>query len=169
MPCLCNHIFSCYFQIHKFDAFFKYPQNATCSRHDAFETKSPGLMIRVWDFTVATTSRARDSVVAVATRVWKKCHSITVTVTSRICNGVTWMADWIWDKLAWLAKWIWDGVVWLAEWTWNGITWMANCILGEVTWAGKPFTVESNYVTNVAAKFYGEYVDGEWRADFCVV
>ena len=188
MPCLCTHLFPCYCQIHKFDVFRKYSQNVTCPRYDTFETRSPGLMMtRVWDFTVATTSRARDSVVAMETRVWKNCQSITMTMAARICNGVTWMTDWIWNKLTWLAEWIWGGVIWLAqwiwdgviwlaqrvwdeltwlaEWTWNGIAWMADCILGEDTWAGKHFTVEFNYVINVAAKFYGEYLDGKWRTD----
>ena len=137
-------------------------------------------MTRVWDFTVAVTSRARDSVVAMTTRVWKKYQSITMTMTAGTCNGVTWMANWIWDKLTWLAEWIWDGVIWLAQWiwdeltwvaelTWKGITWMAGCILGGVTWAGKPFTVEFSYVTDAAAKFYGEYLHREWRTDLCVV
>ena len=173
-------IFSCYCQIHKFDFFRKYSQNATCPRYDKFETRSPSLMTRVWDFTVATTSRARDSVVAMATRVWKKCQSITITMAARICNGVTWMTDWIWNKLTWLAEWIWDGLIWLAqwiwseltwlaEWTWNGITWMAGCIFGGDTWAGKHVAVEFNYVINVAAKFYGQYLDGKWRTDLCVV
>lgn len=79
------------------------------------------------------------------------------------------MVDWIWDKFVWLVKWIWDGVMWLVEWIWNGIIWMVNCILGEVIWVGKFFIVEFNYVIIVVVKFYGEYVDGEWRVDFCVV
>lgn len=90
-------------------------------------------------------------------------------MTARICNGVAWMVDWIWDQLTWLAEWIWDELAWLAEWTWNGIAWMAGCILGGDTWAGKAFTVEFHNVTNVAAKFYGEYLDGKCRTDFCVV
>jgi len=50
----------------------------------------------------------------------------------------------------------------LAEWTWNGIAWMAGCIWDGVTWGGKPFTVaEFNYVTDVAAKYYGEYLDSK--------
>ena len=79
------------------------------------------------------------------------------------------MADWIWDGVICLAQWIWYELAWLAEWTWNVITWLAGCILGGVTWAGKPFTVEFSYVTDAAAKFYGEYLDGEWRTELCIV
>ena len=174
MPYLCTHLLSCYCQIYKCDTFRKCSRNATCPRYDTCKTRSFGLMTRVWDFTVTTTSRARDSTVAMATQEWNKFHSITMIMTSRIWNGAIWMADWIWDKLIrlaewiwdgveWLAEWIWDELTWLAEWTWNGITWLAGCIWDGVTWAGNPFTVKLNYVTDVAAKFSGECLDSKWR------
>ena len=75
------------------------------------------------------------------------------------------MADWIQNKLTWLAERIWDRVIWLAERTWNGITWMAGCIWDGVTWVGKSFTVGFNYVTDVAVKFYGEYLNSKWKTD----
>lgn len=96
-----------------------------------------------------------------ATQAWSKFHSITITMTARIWNEVTWMADWICDKLSWLAKWIWDELKWLTELTSNEITWMNSYIWDGVTWAGKPFIVEFNYVTDVAAGFYGEYMDSK--------
>lgn len=161
MPYLCTHLFSCCCQIHTFDTFRKYFRNATCPRYDTCKTTSLGPMTRVWDFTVATTSHARDSIVAMATQAWSKFHSITITMTARIWNGVTWMADWICDKLSWFAKWIWDELKWLTELTSNEITWMNGYIWDGVTWAGKPFTVEFNYVSDVAAGFYGEYMNSK--------
>ena len=148
MPYLSTHLFfrhDC--QIHKLEAVLKSSRNATCPRCDTCKTTSFGLMTRVWDFTVVTTSHGRDSTVAMATWVWNKCQGIAMTMTARIWNGVTWTAEWIWDELAWLAKWARNGI--------------ACCIWDVVTWTGKPYTVEFNYVTDVAAKYYGKYLDSK--------
>ena len=79
-------------------------------------------------------ARAWDLSWAMVTGAQNKCYGITVAMAAGVWNGVTWLVEWISNKVTSLADVIWNGVKWLADGVWNGITRLADGVLNGVAW-----------------------------------
>jgi len=109
--------------MHKFKACPKYPRNATWQDFETFRSMTPRLMERAWNVSWTMMTGAQN-----------KCYDITVAMVAGFWNGVTWLAECIWDKVTSSADGVWNGVTWLANRGWNGVAWLADGVWYGVTW-----------------------------------
>ncbi|XP_022799455.1 uncharacterized protein LOC111337428 isoform X2 [Stylophora pistillata] len=133
----------------------QYLGNTTCFDYDAFETTNPGLISRMWNFTVTVMTHVQDVAVDLTSGMWKKCIVVLKALTRKVSNGLgyVWigMVNWTRGKVAWFSDLTWNGAEWLGKllWNcagliWNGLYWLADLIWNGLKWL-VDFAITASY------------------------
>ena len=131
----------------------------TCSDDEVFEITNPGLISRIWNFTVTVMTQVQDGTLEMTSGMWKKCILVSRVVIGKGWNGpeyiwigmVSWtqekfarLSDFTWNGARLLGKLLWNCAKWFAGVTWNGFRRLAEFIWSELQWL-VDFTINTTY------------------------
>ena len=138
----------------------QYFGNTTCAVYETFELENPGLITRIWNFTVTSATKAQDFTITLISGVWNKRGSLTEVVTGKVWSVLeyisigslewirsiaTWISEKTFTALTWLSDLTWRGAKWFGPMTWNCIQWLAEFLWDEVQWLAE-LTINNTYL-----------------------
>lgn len=138
----------------------QYFGNTTCAVYETFELENPGLITRIWNFTVTSATRAQDFAITLISGVWNKRGSLTEVVTGKVWSVLeyisigslewirsiaTWISEKTFTALTWLSDLTWRGAKWFGPMAWNCIQWLAEFLWDEVQWLAE-LTINNTYL-----------------------
>ena len=148
-------------QIFKCKEIPEYLRNTTCSDHDVFEITNPGLISRMWNFTVSVMTQVHDGTLEMTSGIWKKCIMVSRVVIGKVWYGLQYIwigtVNWTREKLEWFSDLTWNGAKrWVGKLLWNCTEWLAWVLwnglggLAAKIWSGLQclvdFTMTATYL-----------------------